>query len=86
MKRDESIVFQLRQAAMHCADQDLVALLRGYADLIVELIANVERARSLDSMTRLNGAVACALKAYDKARMPPDNPPRAGAMKEQLAA
>lgn len=84
MERDQSILFQLRQAALNCVDIDLRKRLRSQSDHVQALIIKLAQDYSLNTMTDLIAQVTIATMLWDKAMMPPDNTPRAGAIKEEI--
>jgi hypothetical protein len=84
----DSILFQLRDAAMNCPNILTRKMLRDSADEIGALAYQVGIMASLENIQALNGAVAKAMRTLSTAEQPnPDNT-RGGAMPlpEKIAA
>ena len=83
---NRSLVWQLREAAKHCHSDDVRTSLRVSADKIAGYITVLSASNSMESLKLLNGEVARAMRLWEKAQMPPDNPPRTEVQRELRAA
>lgn len=83
---NRSLVWQLREASKHCHSEDVRASLRVSADKIAGYITVLSASNSMDALKLLNGEVARAVRLWEKAQMPPNNPPRTEVHRELRAA